>query len=239
MFCRKAANQYSNCQYFISCPDYSSKETYGLCIHEEETRWILTMKRAGIEKRYWKIEFENLLESIRQTETYRNAKYYAEHLPEALHHGYGFGLFGGNGVGKTSLLCCILKAALRNGYSALLVETPDLPVIMGKRKPKREEDDNHDSLEERLFQDDLLLLDDLGAGSEEENALACLQRIVLRRVNEMKPILFTCDLTPNEVARHWMMAGYNRVYDRLRSGAYISILEGENLRDREVCFLGK
>jgi hypothetical protein len=74
MFCRKAAHLNSHCHDYGSCPDYSSFEDYGICIHEAETRWILTMKRAGIEKRYWKIEFETLADSIKQTEAYRKVQ---------------------------------------------------------------------------------------------------------------------------------------------------------------------
>ena len=37
--------------------------------------------------------------------------------------------------------------------------------------------------------------------------MASIQQVVLRRVNEMKPILFTSDLTPEEMARRWMQAG--------------------------------
>ena len=74
MFCRKAAHLNSHCHDYGSCPDYSSFEDFGICIHEEETRWILTMKRAGIEKRYWKIEFETLADSIKQTEAYRKVQ---------------------------------------------------------------------------------------------------------------------------------------------------------------------
>jgi len=239
MFCRKAAHLNSHCQDYGSCPDYSSCEDYGICIHEEETRWILTMKRAGIEKRYWKIEFETLADSIKQTEAYRKAIHYVEHITEAYRNGYGFGLFGGNGVGKTSLLCCILKAVLRKGYSALLIESPEIPVILNRRKTNKDIENEADSLEDRLFQDDFLLLDDLNAGYEDEYTMAWIQRIVLKRVNEMKPILFTCDLVPNEMARRWMQAGYNRVYDRLRTGSFISYLEGENLRERKACFLLK
>ena len=43
MFCRKAAHLNSHCQDYGSCPDYSSFEDYGICIHETETRWILTV----------------------------------------------------------------------------------------------------------------------------------------------------------------------------------------------------
>jgi len=228
MFCRKVAHLNSHCQDYGSCPDYSSQEEYGICIHETETRWILTMKRAGIEKRYWKIEFEN-----------RKAISYVQQLSKMFQHGYGFGLFGGNGVGKTSLLCCILKAVLRKGYSALLIEAPEVPLILNRWKTKKAEDNQGDSLEERLFQDDFLLLDDLGAESSVEYSMACIQQVVLRRVNEMKPILFTSDLTPEEMAHRWMQAGYNRVYDRLRTGSFISYLEGENLRERKACLLLK
>jgi DNA replication protein DnaC len=239
MFCRKAAHLNSHCQDYGNCPDYSSREEYGICIHETETRWILTMKRAGIEKRYWKIEFETLADSIKQTEAYRKAISYVQQLSKMFQHGYGFGLFGGNGVGKTSLLCCILKAVLRKGYSALLIEAPEVPLILNRWKTKKPEDNQGDSLEERLFQDDFLLLDDLGAESSVEYSMACIQQVVLRRVNEMKPILFTSDLTPEEMAHRWMQAGYNRVYDRLRTGSFISYLEGENLRERKACLLLK
>ena len=237
MFCRKAAHLNSHCQDYGSCPDYSSCEDYGICIHEEETRWILTMKRAGIGKRYWEVEFDTLPEGIRETNGYRKARHYANHLQDALNQGLGWWLFGRNGVGKTSLLICILKEALRQGHSALLVETPELSAILGwRRRIKEEEMSVH--LEERVFQDDFILLDDLGAEGEDEDTLACIQRLVLKRVNEMKPILIACDLEPGVILSRWKKAGLNRIIDRLQAVSMISILKGKNLRkrEREMCF---
>ena len=237
MFCRKAAHLNSHCHDYGSCPDYSSFEDYGICIHETETRWILTMKRAGIEKRYWKIEFETLPEVVRETNGYRKARHYANHLHDALNQGLGWWLFGKNGVGKTSLLIFILKEALRQGYSALLVEAPELSAILGRRRRIKEEEMNAHP-EERVFQDDFILLDDLGSEGEDEDTLACIQRLVLRRVNEMKPILIACDLEPGVILSRWKKAGLNRIIDRLQEVSMISILKGKNLRkrERELCF---
>jgi len=233
MFCPRAANQRNQCQHYSSCPDYSSPERFGICVHEEDTRWKMNMKRARIGKRFWKAEFETLPESLQTTASYREARHYAERLPAALENGIGFCLFGNNGVGKSSLLTCILKAALRQGYSALTVEMPEIPSIMFMKKARTDEEGNFDTLEERLRQDDFVLLEDWGAEGETEFAMMSGQRVILSRVNELKPILIASDLTPEEMTVRWERAGLYRIIDRLRAVSVISILEGENLRDRE------
>jgi len=239
MFCQYVATQPNHCQFYVNCSEYRSHEPYGICIHETETRWILTMKQAGIGKRYWEVEFDTLPQAIRESNGYQKARYYASHLPDALNQGRGWWLFGKNGVGKTSLLICILKEALRQGHSALLVEAPELSAILGRRRNNEEEMNAH--LEDRVFQDDFILLDDLGAEGDDEDALAWIQRIILRRVNEMKPILIACDLEPGVILSRWKKAGMNRIINRLQAVSMISILRGKSLRKREGegCFYEK
>ncbi|MCX6090205.1 MAG: ATP-binding protein [Candidatus Atribacteria bacterium] len=191
------------------------------------------MKRARIGKRFWKVEFETLPESLQKTASYQEARHYVGRLPAALENGIGFCLFGSNGVGKSSLLACILKAALRQGYSALTAEMPEIPAIMFMKKTRADEEGNFDTLEERMRQDDFVLLDDWGAEGETEFAMMSGQRVILSRVNDLKPILIACDLTPEEMTARWERAGFYRIIDRLRAVSVITLLEGENLRDRE------
>ena len=101
------------------------------------------------------------------------------------------------------------------------------------KKARTDEEGNFDTLEERLRQDDFVLLEDWGAEGETEFAMMSGQRVILSRVNELKPILIASDLTPEEMTVRWERAGLYRIIDRLRAVSVISILEGENLRDRE------
>ena len=233
MFCYRASNQPGHCQHDSTCPDYHPTERFGIYVHEEDTRWKMTMKRARIGKRFWKVEFETLPESLQKTASYQEARRYTERLPRALQNGIGFCLFGKNGVGKSSLLTCILKATLRQGYSALTVEMPEIPAIMNRKKARKDDDGDLNDLEERLMQNDFVLFDDWGAEGEDEYSKASVQRIVFHRVNEMKPILIAYDLDPEKMISRWKQAGFNRIVDRLRAVSMISILGGENLRDRE------
>ena len=106
------------------------------------------MKRAGIEKRYWKIEFETLVDSIKQTEAYRKAIFMFSNR-QNVSTWLWIWSFGGNGVGKTSLLCCILSSP-RKGYSALLIEAPEVPLILNRWKTKNRRQPG-DSLESACF----------------------------------------------------------------------------------------
>ena len=88
---------------------------------EPELDWKLKMIRSGIPREFWHIEFDNFLGN---SDKLKLVKKYCKKINVARDEGFGFLLFGKNGVGKTSLIMLILKEALRNGYSAFYISLP-------------------------------------------------------------------------------------------------------------------
>ena len=79
--------------------------------------------RSNIPPEYWDLDLRNFKGNKR---TVKLVKKYVDKLNEAYKAGIGFLFTGTNGVGKTSMQMIILKAAIKNGYSAFHITLPEI-----------------------------------------------------------------------------------------------------------------
>ena len=80
--------------------------------------------------------------------------------------------------------------------------------------------------EERIKNVTILILDDFGAEYPRDWVLNKVDAIITNRYNNMKPVIITTNMLPNEIKERYVQ----RVYDRLRSTSKILGTYGDSLR---------
>ena len=151
---------------------------------------ILT--RMNIGRRYWSAEMNQFEEST----TKQLFRQYVQNLDSNFKDGWGFFLYGGNGVGKTHASCALLKEIERRGYATycILADVLKVAYIDGSRF------DGDNSVVQRVERVDFLLLEDLGkeySGKGSGFAELCFENLLRKRTRECLPTLITTNLTPS------------------------------------------
>lgn len=77
--------------------------------------YVMSLIIAGIPKDYWKLGLDELQMDSKYLDL---VAFYLDHLDQAVENGKGIMFLGANGIGKTSLMCEIGKAAVAAGYTA-------------------------------------------------------------------------------------------------------------------------
>ncbi len=197
---------------------------------ESPDRKTLTEKliEAGIPKRYMGASFEALTRDgcppeVREmaAEAYK----YAKHVKENAKAGRGLLFFGEVGRMKTTLAACVARAALEQGVSVYFISMPELLDTMISMSKSRDGSELH-RFEEKIKHVTLLILDDFGAEYPRDWVLNKVDAIITRRYNDMKPVILTTNMLPNEIKERYVQ----RVYDRLRSTSKVLGTYGDSLR---------
>lgn len=186
------------------------------------------MKESGIPKRYYGASFEAITkngcpDSVRPMA--KDAYLYAMHLKDNAAAGHGLLFFGEVGRMKTTLACCVAHEAIKQGMGVFFISMPELldtMVTMAK---------NRDGSELRKFEDKIknitfLILDDFGAEYPKDWVLNKVDAIITNRYNNMKPVIITTNMLPDEIRERYVQ----RVFDRLRSTSKIIGTYGDSLR---------
>ena len=155
------------------------------------------VKRANLPERYWKVSFNEIPNGLPYKERMRK---YLDTLPEMLEKGVGLYLWSSeNGTGKTSLAAVIVKESLRYGKTAFFTETGRLRAqLMNK-----EVFEDGVSIEARIEQVDVLVLDDIGkeyraSSGYTENAIETLVR---NRVQKLRTTVLTGNIDPRDLQK--------------------------------------
>ena len=94
------------------------------------------MKRAGIEKRYWKIEFETLVDSIKQTEAYRKAISYVQQLSKWFI--MAMGSVSSEEMGRERRHCYVVSSKKSSERDILHFSSgSEVPLILNRWKTKK------------------------------------------------------------------------------------------------------
>ncbi len=104
----------------------------------------------------------------------------------------GLFLYGDTGVGKTHIVCALIKNILEEGFDVMFLNT-------SKFLEQLRQEFNKDSDEESLFKQVLdfkgiLILDDIGAEKVSEWVVERLYIILNERYESMIPVIFTSNL---------------------------------------------
>ncbi|MBR3307619.1 MAG: ATP-binding protein [Lachnospiraceae bacterium] len=144
---------------------------------------------------------------------------------EAFPSGRNLMLFGPVGIGKSFLSGCVAKELLDRGFSILYFSAQQLflsvsSVYYGKEK------DELNSLYERLFSSDLLIIDDLGTEQVNEFTRSQLFTVLNERARRHRSVLTSTNFNLEELRQTYT----DRLFSRLADNCDILHLTGKDIR---------
>lgn len=199
---------------------------------EPEERKVIdfpkAMEAAGIPKRYCDASFEKLgrdgcPDEVRAMAT--EAYTYAMNLKENAAAGKGLFFFGEVGRMKTTLAVCVAREAIKQGMGVYFISMPELLATMVSMSKNRDGTELQ-RFRRKIKQVTMLVLDDFGAEYANEWVKNQVDAIITSRYNDMKPVIVTTNMLPNEIKDRYVQ----RVYDRLRSSSKALGAYGDSLR---------
>jgi len=218
-------------------------------IENEEGQWVVCpicqarkaeamlkrrLQNAGIAERYLEIEWDDL-EMVPPLPKIRRV---AEKVGDLIQRGESAVFTGPVGSGKTQSALLLIKAAVRAGYEARVVNIGRLGVEVRSTWNGGKGISENEAI--RLMSaPDLLLLDDVGAG---ETRNAELERRLLylaleARNQAQRPTLITTNLPVGaKSTRSGSLEQYlgGRIWDRLKPVVVLAFKHGKNFREREI-----
>lgn len=132
--------------------------------------------------------------------------------------------YGTTGLGKTFMSNCIAKAVLDKGYSVMYQSCFKILEILERYKFKNDvlkEDDY-----ERIFDCDLLIIDDLGTEISNSFTVSEIFNILNTRLINSKKMIISTNLSPKEISQIYT----DRVLSRIVSKFYLFKFFGDDLR---------
>ncbi len=135
--------------------------------------------------------------------------------------------WGESGLGKTFLSTCIAKELIKKGYSVIYETTYQIVSLLEDYKFKRTQEMSElKSQTERLYESDLLILDDLGAEFSTGYTNAALFDILNSRLITNKKTIINTNLSMQELADRYS----DRVISRIMGSYQTMQFIGEDLR---------
>ena len=136
-------------------------------------------------------------------------------------------LFTGNtGLGKTFLANCIAGKLIKNNKSVVYQTAPILMDKIIEYKFSNKKDNKEASEYKKIFDSDLLIIDDLGTESMNNMKFTELFNIINTRILNNKKILISTNLTLNDLYKEYD----ERVMSRLIGNFVICKFVGEDIR---------
>ena len=189
----------------------------------------LDLERMRIPERYWDATL-GLVSDTRDSESPRGivSKYLAK-IDELYARGVGLFLWGNNGLGKTCASVVIGKEYRRRGRTVLFMPAAKISAA----RIQNDMFDSDQSIWDRCSSVDVLLLDDLGKGSQDNTGFGkrILDELVRDRSSRRKVTFITTNMQPGE-----------QLGDALKESTLASLkecivpvqFEGPDLRDAAV-----
>ncbi len=135
--------------------------------------------------------------------------------------------WGESGLGKTFLSTCIAKELIKQGYSVIYETTYQIVSLLEDYKFKRSDDmEALKAQTQRLYESDLLILDDLGAEFSTAYTNAALFDILNSRLITNKKTIINTNLNTKELSDRYS----ERVVSRIMGSYQILQFIGEDLR---------
>ncbi|MCM1508402.1 MAG: ATP-binding protein [Ruminococcus flavefaciens] len=118
-------------------------------------------------------------------------------------------MFGQTGLGKTHLSLAIAGAAIDKGYDVYYNSVQN--VMNRLEKEQFGKGAFEQSINESLFESDLLILDDLGAEFSTQFTVAALYNIINTRINNELPTIISTNLTMTEIEEKYTQRIASRI----------------------------
>ena len=133
---------------------------------------------------------------------------------------------GSTGLGKTFLANCVASEVIKHGKSVIYQTAPILldKMVESKFKFNKTESDIEDY--DKIFDVDLLIIDDLGTEAMNSAKFSELFNILNTRILRNKKILISTNLTPQEIKREYE----ERIFSRFVGDFIICRFVGEDIR---------
>ena len=133
---------------------------------------------------------------------------------------------GKTGVGKTHLSLAIAGRVIDRGFDVYYASIHKIMDALQKEQFSRERIE--ESINDRLFESDLLVIDDLGAEFSTQFTVAALYNIVNTRLNASLPMIINTNLTLGELEERYSQ----RVASRIIGGSERALLIGSDIRQK-------
>lgn len=131
-------------------------------------------------------------------------------------------LVGPVGTMKTTMAIAVLREYIESCDAGFFIP---MVSLLDNLNQARERQDN--SLETRIRQTPLLVLDDLGAEYDHTWVQAKVDAIITERYNRMRATIITSNLDARDILDRYQQ----RIFDRLRATNLYVKFEGKSLRD--------
>lgn len=186
---------------------------------EERIEFENRQKRLDIQKlfsisdvgsRFHETTFENYILRDGTERAYQVAKKYTDEFPDWKSD--ALLIWGVPGNGKTHLASAITNALNKKGYAVVFQSVPELLERI-RSTFNKENKESEAKVMEALLTCDLLILDDIGAEKISDWVQDVIFRIVDGRYRKLKPIIYTTNLQPKELADKIGPRSYDRIVE--------------------------
>lgn len=155
--------------------------------------------------------------------TLRFCREYAENFS---HSSSNIIMTGKTGVGKTHLSLAIAGRVIDRGFDVYYASVHKIMDKLQKEQFSRERIE--ESINDRLFESDLLVIDDLGAEFSTQFTVAALYNIINTRINASLPMIINTNLTLAELEERYSQ----RVASRIIGNSDRVLLIGSDIRQK-------
>jgi len=158
--------------------------------------------RMRLPKRYWGARPEEV-SAVSDREGDQSPREvvatYIEQIAERRRKGQGLVLYGTNGTGKTCMAVVLALAFRRRGHPVLFVEAADLKRLV----IEREMFDEEQTFWDRAMNVDVLVLDDLGKGTQDSTGLGArlLDELIRHRNANMLVTIMTTNMNIGQLEK--------------------------------------
>lgn len=157
--------------------------------------WEDRVKSSGIEKKFIKSEWGDIVENAGNSEALKQVRHYIDNFERFYHEGRGLLLYGGVGTGKTMIASIIGSELMRKGASVLFISVIDLM----NRGTGFEYQEENERFNRRVKSCGLLIIDDLGAERSTSFAKERVMAVLNARYLANLPMVVTTNLSMQEL----------------------------------------
>ncbi len=136
-------------------------------------------------------------------------------------------LMGGTGLGKTHLSSAVAKCVIERGFDVYYESAPN---IFSDFEQERFTRDTEEKRTQRLFECELLIIDDLGTESVTQYTVSCLYNLINTRINKGLSTIISTNMAPNE-----LVGKYNERITSRFMGEYLTLrFAGTDIRRQKL-----
>ena len=140
-------------------------------------------------------------------------------------------LMGGTGLGKTHLSTAIAGKVLEKGYEVVYESAPEVASLFEKDRFGKDEKNGEEI--RRLFDAELLILDDLGTEPQSQTSASAFYRLINTRASVLGlPTIVSTNLSYRQLEKQYDTA----ILSRLLGEFQVKLLQGSDVRMAKLNF---